>query len=54
MSFSIIVTNILQLFLGSLVMSMASELNPVGRFLMGPGPSDVHPQVLGNLGLPGV
>ena len=33
-------------------MSIASELNPVGRFLMGPGPSDVHPRVLKAMATP--
>ena len=27
-------------------MSETYEFNPTARFLMGPGPSDVHPRVL--------
>jgi alanine-glyoxylate transaminase/serine-glyoxylate transaminase/serine-pyruvate transaminase len=30
----------------------SSSLNPPHRFLMGPGPSDVHPRVLAALGMP--
>ncbi|MHC4571833.1 MAG: pyridoxal-phosphate-dependent aminotransferase family protein [Planctomycetota bacterium] len=33
-------------------MSAVSELNPTGRFLMGPGPSDVHPRVLRAMATP--
>ncbi len=33
-------------------MSAASELNPTARFLMGPGPSDVHPRVLKAMSTP--
>ena len=33
-------------------MSIANELNPTARFLMGPGPSDVHPQVLKAMATP--
>ena len=33
-------------------MFVANELNPVGRYLMGPGPSDVHPQVLAAMAKP--
>ena len=33
-------------------MSSISELNPTARFLMGPGPSDVHPQVLKAMATP--
>jgi alanine-glyoxylate transaminase/serine-glyoxylate transaminase/serine-pyruvate transaminase len=33
-------------------MSEVSELNPTGRFLMGPGPSDVHPRVLKAMATP--
>ena len=33
-------------------MSPASQLNPPGRFLMGPGPSDVHPRVLRAMATP--
>ncbi len=33
-------------------MSAASELNPKARFLMGPGPSDVHPAVLKAMATP--
>jgi len=33
-------------------MSAASELNPTTRFLMGPGPSDVHPRVLKAMSTP--
>jgi alanine-glyoxylate transaminase/serine-glyoxylate transaminase/serine-pyruvate transaminase len=33
-------------------MSIASELNPTARFLMGPGPSDVHPRVLKAMATP--
>ena len=27
-------------------MTVASELNPTARFLMGPGPSDIHPRII--------
>ena len=33
-------------------MAIAKELNPTGRFLMGPGPSDVHPRVLKAMATP--
>jgi len=33
-------------------MSLANELNPTARFLMGPGPSDVHPRVLKAMATP--
>ena len=33
-------------------MSVSSELKPVPRFLMGPGPSDVHPRVLNAVKIP--
>ena len=33
-------------------MSVPSELNPTARFLMGPGPSDVHPRVLKAMATP--
>ena len=33
-------------------MSAARELNPTARFLMGPGPSDVHPAVLKAMATP--
>jgi alanine-glyoxylate transaminase/serine-glyoxylate transaminase/serine-pyruvate transaminase len=33
-------------------MSLQSELNPSPRFLMGPGPSDVHPRVLRAMSTP--
>ncbi|MHC4396510.1 MAG: pyridoxal-phosphate-dependent aminotransferase family protein [Planctomycetota bacterium] len=33
-------------------MSAANQLNPTGRFLMGPGPSDVHPRVLKAMATP--
>ena len=33
-------------------MSKKSELNPTARFLMGPGPSDVHPRVLKAMATP--
>ena len=33
-------------------MSTANELNPTARFLMGPGPSDVHPRVLKAMATP--
>lgn len=33
-------------------MSVAKELNPTGRFLMGPGPSDVHPRVVRAMTVP--
>jgi alanine-glyoxylate transaminase/serine-glyoxylate transaminase/serine-pyruvate transaminase len=33
-------------------MSATKELNPTARFLMGPGPSDVHPQVLKAMATP--
>jgi len=33
-------------------MPLAAELNPTGRFLMGPGPSDVHPRVLKAMATP--
>ena len=33
-------------------MSPANELNPPSRFLMGPGPSDVHPRVLRAMAAP--
>ncbi len=33
-------------------MSAASQLNPTARFLMGPGPSDVHPRVLKAMATP--
>lgn len=33
-------------------MSVANELNPTGRSLMGPGPSDVHPRVLKAMATP--
>ena len=33
-------------------MSAANELNPTARFLMGPGPSDVHPRVLKAMATP--
>lgn len=33
-------------------MSTAGELNPATRFLMGPGPSDVHPRVLKAMATP--
>lgn len=33
-------------------MSAAGELNPPARFLMGPGPSDVHPRVLKAMSTP--
>ena len=33
-------------------MSTAGELNPTARFLMGPGPSDVHPRVLKAMATP--
>jgi alanine-glyoxylate transaminase / serine-glyoxylate transaminase / serine-pyruvate transaminase len=33
-------------------MSIASQLNPTPRFLMGPGPSDVHPRVLRAMATP--
>jgi len=33
-------------------MTMAGELNPTARFLMGPGPSDVHPRVLKAMATP--
>jgi alanine-glyoxylate transaminase/serine-glyoxylate transaminase/serine-pyruvate transaminase len=31
---------------------IAHELNPTARFLMGPGPSDVHPRVLQAMAIP--
>ena len=31
---------------------MTNELNPTSRFLMGPGPSDVHPRVLKAMATP--
>ena len=33
-------------------MPLATELNPIPRFLMGPGPSDVHPRVLKAMATP--
>lgn len=33
-------------------MSLTNELNPTARFLMGPGPSDVHPRVLKAMATP--
>ena len=33
-------------------MAVSEELNPVGRYLMGPGPSDVHPRVLKAMATP--
>ena len=33
-------------------MTVANELNPTARFLMGPGPSDVHPRVLKAMATP--
>ena len=33
-------------------MAEAKELNPKARFLMGPGPSDVHPRVLKAMATP--
>ena len=33
-------------------MTLAGELNPTARFLMGPGPSDVHPRVLKAMATP--
>ncbi len=33
-------------------MTVASELNPTARFLMGPGPSDVHPRILKAMATP--
>lgn len=33
-------------------MSDFPELNPTARYLMGPGPSDVHPRVLGAMAMP--
>jgi len=33
-------------------MSVSGELNPTARFLMGPGPSDVHPRVLKAMATP--
>ena len=27
-------------------MTVAGELNPTARFLMGPGPSDIHPRIM--------
>ena len=33
-------------------MAVANELNPTARFLMGPGPSDVHPRVLKAMATP--
>ena len=33
-------------------MSASNELNPTARFLMGPGPSDVHPRVLKAMATP--
>jgi alanine-glyoxylate transaminase/serine-glyoxylate transaminase/serine-pyruvate transaminase len=33
-------------------MFVANELNPTARFLMGPGPSDVHPRVLKAMAMP--
>jgi alanine-glyoxylate transaminase/serine-glyoxylate transaminase/serine-pyruvate transaminase len=33
-------------------MSVAKELNPTARILMGPGPSDIHPQVLKAMATP--
>ena len=33
-------------------MSLINELNPTPRFLMGPGPSDVHPCVLKAMAMP--
>jgi len=33
-------------------MALAGELNPTARFLMGPGPSDVHPRVLKAMATP--
>ena len=33
-------------------MTAANELNPTARFLMGPGPSDVHPRVLKAMATP--
>ncbi len=33
-------------------MTTANELNPTARFLMGPGPSDVHPRVLKAMATP--
>ena len=33
-------------------MAAANELNPTARFLMGPGPSDVHPRVLQAMATP--
>ncbi|MCA9096187.1 MAG: alanine--glyoxylate aminotransferase family protein, partial [Planctomycetaceae bacterium] len=34
--------------------SPCAQLDPPGRLLMGPGPSDVHPRVLAALGAPTV
>jgi alanine-glyoxylate transaminase/serine-glyoxylate transaminase/serine-pyruvate transaminase len=34
------------------IMSAAEELNPTARILMGPGPSDIHPQVLKAMATP--
>jgi alanine-glyoxylate transaminase/serine-glyoxylate transaminase/serine-pyruvate transaminase len=34
------------------IMAAANELNPTARFLMGPGPSDVHPRVLQAMATP--
>ena len=33
-------------------MSKTNEFNPTARFLMGPGPSDVHPRVLKAMATP--
>ena len=33
-------------------MDLANELKPTARFLMGPGPSDVHPRVLKAMATP--
>ena len=33
-------------------MPIAEQLNPTARFLMGPGPSDVHPRVLKAMATP--
>jgi alanine-glyoxylate transaminase/serine-glyoxylate transaminase/serine-pyruvate transaminase len=34
------------------IMTTSNELNPTGRFLMGPGPSDAHPRVLKAMATP--
>ncbi len=34
------------------IMTAANELNPTSRFLMGPGPSDIHPRILKAMGTP--